>query len=71
MDKVKFVYNNAVNFFIKINLFEAFAGYEQVIRIGFGAEFYKKEVPVVTNYLNNLKKIKAKFEIEFSRAKDW
>ena len=33
-------------------------------------EFYKGEVLVVINYLNNLKKTSVKFKIEFNRAKD-
>ena len=28
-------------------------------------EFYKKKVPTAINYLNNLKKTRAKFEIGF------
>ena len=39
--------------------------------MGFGAKFYKKEILAVTNYLNNLKKIKAKFEIKFNQVKNW
>ena len=63
------MYNNIINFFIKINFFEAFVGYKHPIKIGFKAEFYKKEVLAFINYLNNLKKTKAKLEIEFNQAK--
>ena len=67
MGKAKFIYNNAVNSSIKINPFKAFTA----IKTGFKAKIYKEKVPAVTNYLNNLKKTKVKFKIEFSRAKNW
>ena len=60
------MYNNTINFSIKINLFKTFAGYKQIIKIKFGAKFYKREVSAVINYLNNLKKIRVKFEIKFN-----
>ena len=65
------MYNNIINSFIKINLFEAFAGYKQAIKIKFRAESYKREVPIVINRLNNLKKTKIKFKMEFNQIKDW
>ena len=64
------MYNNVINFSIKINFFEAFAGYKQVIKLKFISEFYKGEAPAVTNHLNNLKKTKIKLKIELTQVKD-
>ena len=33
-------------------------------------EFYKKKILIILNYLDNPKKIKAKFKTEFSWAKN-